>query len=63
MSIPAFDIPDDVPADDLAEQRRDLDSDTDAAHTTGASPLESDPADWQEQQLVVEDPDAYQGRE
>lgn len=52
-------IRDDVPENDVAEQLQpvvaeDLASAPVAPPTT---PLEADTSDWQEQQLVVEDPD------
>lgn len=52
-------FPDEVPVADAAEQDRPLSDPPDAFEAagvdgTGAAPLESDAADWREQNLVVE---------
>ncbi len=54
-----LDIPDDVPVDDVAEQRHDVIVDTETGPSGSGGPsLDSDPSDWQEQQeVVVDDPD------
>ena len=52
MTIPDF------PDSDSSDS--DTSDDLPAARVDGSAPLESDPIDWQEQQLIVEDPDPYE---
>lgn len=57
------DVPIEVPADDAAEQLQPGSADdTDTMVPSDAPPLESDPADWQEQQRIVEGSDEDEHR-
>ena len=52
-------FPDEVPVADAAEQDRPVSEPVEATEpagttATGAAPLETDPADWRDQSLVVE---------
>lgn len=51
-------FPDEVPVADGVEQVLPaVDPEDPAAVGDDEAPLESDPSDWQEQRLIVEDPD------
>lgn len=55
----AADFPDDVPVADVVEQLQDVHTGGDETDLDldAVPPLESNPADWQEQQAIVEDPE------
>lgn len=50
-------VPDEVPLADAVEQSRAARESDDSALPADHPPLETDESDWQEQQLVVEDPE------
>lgn len=57
------DLPDDVPRVDAAYQARDLTSEENGLPEGSTSaPLESNPADWQDQQRVVKGPEEDEQR-